>query len=113
MRTGGQPILVDSAVGLPARRFDHRITDKLEAYLPNSAGSRTSTPLCHLRHALAIHPHLAHAFDTRENVVHRLAANAHEFRAYNPRHKITRKIQNLLWRRSFESLAKNRAHCPR
>ena len=47
-------IFVDSATGLLGRRFVRTTIDKLEAYLPSSAGSRTSTPLRHLRHALAV-----------------------------------------------------------
>ena len=85
-------ILVDSATGLPARRFVHATIDKLEAYLPNSAGSRTSTPLRHLRHALAVQPDFADTFYPRQDVIHSLAAYAHEFRADNARHEITRQI---------------------
>src|SRR5439155_24138633 len=69
-------ILVDSAAGLLARRFVQATIDKPEAYLPSSAGSRTSTPLCHLRHALPIQPDLANTFDAREDVINRLASNA-------------------------------------
>ena len=85
-------ILVDSATGLLARRFVHATIDKLEAYLPSSAGSRTSTPLRHLRHALPVQPNFADAFYPREDVIHSLAADAHQFRADNARHEITRQI---------------------
>jgi hypothetical protein len=85
-------ILVDSAVGLLARRFGHATIDKLEAYLPGSAGSRTSPPSRYLRHALAIEPNLADALDARKNVIHRLAADAHQFRSNNAGHEIAWQI---------------------
>jgi hypothetical protein len=85
-------ILLDSAAGLLVRRFVHATIDKLEAYLPSSAGTRTSTPSRHLRHALAIEINFADAFDARQNVIHRLTADAHQFRAHNASHEIARKI---------------------
>src|SRR5438046_10582537 len=85
-------ILVDSAAGLLARRFVHATMDKLEAYLPSSAGSRTSTPLRHFCHPLSIQPDFADAFDARQNIIHRLAADADQFRTHNPSHEIARKI---------------------
>src|SRR5947207_9580107 len=69
-------ILVDSAAGLLARRFVQATIDKLEAYLPSSAGRRTSTPLRHFCHALPIEVNFADTFDAREDVINRLAANA-------------------------------------
>src|ERR1700730_2350799 len=103
-------ILVDSAAGLLARRFVQATIDKLEAYLPSSAGSRTSTPLRHLRHALPIEVNLADAFDPREDVINCLAADAHQFRAHDAGHEIARKLENFLWSRAFEAFAKERGH---
>ncbi len=67
-------------------------------------------PLRYLRHALAVEINLTNAFDAREHVINRLAANAHQFRADDARHEIARKIENLLWRRAFEAFAKNCRH---
>src|SRR5438034_3281546 len=53
---------------------------------------------------------LADAFDAREHVIDSLAANAHELCAYDARHKIARKIENLLRRRTVQTFAKNRCH---
>ncbi len=74
------------------------------------AGSLTSIYLRHLRHALPVYPNFADAFYPREDVIHSLAAEAHQFRAHDARHKITRQIQNLLGTRAVEPLAKNRCH---
>src|SRR3954466_9894859 len=84
--------------------------DKLEAYLPSSAGSRTSTTLRHLRHALAVQPNFTDTFYPREDVIHSLAADPHQFRADNPRNEITRQIENLLRCGAVESFAKNGRH---
>jgi hypothetical protein len=61
-------------------------------------------------HALAIEINFADAFDARQNVIHRLTADAHQFRTYNASHEIARKIQDLLRSRPFEAFAKNRGH---
>src|SRR6476660_6921284 len=66
--------------------------------------------LRHLRHALAVEPNFADTFYPREDVIHSLAANSHQFRAHDARNEITRQIENLLGRRAVESLAKNRRH---
>jgi hypothetical protein len=65
--------------------------DKLEAYLRVRLEARL-TPSRHLRHALAIEINFADAFDARQNVIHRLTADAHQFRTYNASHEIARKI---------------------
>ena len=66
--------------------------------------------LRHLRHALPVQPDFADAFDAREDVIDRLAAEAHQFRADDARHEIARQIENLLRRRAIEPFAKNRRH---
>ena len=58
----------------------------------------TARGLRHLCHALAIQPHLADAFNAGQDVINRLAAEAHQFAAHNARHEIAREIENLLWR---------------
>src|SRR5437899_8096631 len=103
-------ILVDSAAGLLARRFVQATIDKLEADLPSSPGSRTSTPLRHFCHALPIEVNFADAFDARQNVIHRLAADTDQFRTHNASHEVARKIENLLRSRGFEAFAQNRGH---
>src|SRR5205085_6963854 len=100
---GKSIIFIDSAGGLLARRFSHRTMDKLEAYLPSSAGSRTSMLLRHLCHALAIQPHFADAFDARENVVDRLAADEDQLGANDSRYEMTRENMSLLLRLSLKS----------
>ncbi len=70
----------------------------------------TASALRHLRHALAVQPHLADAFDPREYVINCLAADAHEFRTNDASHEIAGKIENFLRSRAFESFAKNRGH---
>ncbi len=84
--------------------------DKLEAYLPSSAGSRTSKPLRHFCHALPIKVNFADTFDAREHVIHRLAADAHQFRTHDACHEIARQIENFLRSRPFEAFAKDRGH---
>ena len=84
--------------------------DKLEAYLPSSAGSRTSKPLRHFCHALPIEVNFADTFDAREHVIHRLAADAHQFRTHDACHEIARQIENFLRSRPFEAFAKDRGH---
>src|SRR5262249_11938710 len=64
----------------------------------------------HLCHSLAIEPNLADAFYPCEDVIHSLTADSHQFRPHNSRHKIARKIQDLLRRRTIEPLAKNGRH---
>ena len=63
-----------------------------------------------MRHALPVQPNFADAFYPREDVIHSLAADSHQFRAHDARHEITRQIQNLLRRRAVEPLAKNGRH---
>src|SRR6266700_4901673 len=82
-----------------------------------SLTQRSATPLaaqtaspCSLRdfgHSLPIQIHFADAFDAREHVVNRLAADAHQFRANNARHEIARQIEDLPRRGAFETFAKN------
>src|SRR5881392_2342073 len=67
-------------------------------------------PVSRGRHALAVYPNFADAFYPREHVVHSLAAEAHQFRADDARHKIAGQIQNLLRCRTVEPLAKNSRH---
>jgi len=62
-------------------------------------------PSRHLRHTLAVQIDFTNAFDPRQDVIHSLAAESHKFRADNPRHKVTRQIENLLRRRTVEPLA--------
>ena len=84
---------------------------------PGSAGKMPAGPtakmavLRHLRDALAVQPNFADAFYSREDVIHSLAADPHQFRADDARHEITRQIENLLRRRTVEPLAKNGRHC--
>src|ERR1700716_3262768 len=78
---------------------------------PNPANRINALRHLGLRHALAIEVHFADAFDARENVINRLAANAHKLGADDARYEIARKIENFLRRAAFEALAKNRGHC--
>jgi hypothetical protein len=66
--------------------------------------------LGYLRHPLPIQPNFTDAFDPREHVVNRLAADAHQFRTDDARHEIARKIENFLRCRAFEPFAKDRRH---
>jgi len=66
--------------------------------------------LRHFGHALAVEPNFADAFDTRENVINRLAADAHQFRADDACYEIAGQIENLLRSRPLEAFAKNRRH---
>ena len=70
----------------------------------------TSVLLRHLRHALSIEPHFADTFDSREDVINRLASDTDQFRAHNARHEVAGQIENFLRRRALESFAKNRRH---
>ena len=67
---------------------------------PDPTADDTQLPSRHMRHALSVHPNFADAFYPREDVIDGLAAQPHEFRADNARHKITRQIENLLRRRA-------------
>src|ERR1700745_2622444 len=66
--------------------------------------------LRYLRHPLTIEIDFADAFYPREHVINSLAAEAHQFRADDARHEITREIENFLRRGAVEPLAKNRRH---
>ena len=66
--------------------------------------------LRHLRHALPVEPHFADTFDSREDVINRLASDTDQFRAHNARHEIAGQIENFLRSRALESFAKNRRH---
>src|SRR4030081_1451115 len=68
---------------------------RTEVRLPWQAETATLRHL-RLRHALSIQPNFTDAFDPREHVINRLAADAHQLRADNARHEIARNIQNLL-----------------
>ena len=70
----------------------------------------TSVLLRHLRHALSIEPHFADTFDSREDVINRLASDTDQFRAHNARHEIAGQIENFLRSRVLESFAKDRRH---
>src|SRR6202022_4807819 len=82
-------------------------------YKPNPANRINLLRHLGLRHALAIEVHFADAFDAREHVINRLAANAHKLGADDARYEIARKIENFLRRAAFEALAKNRGHSAR
>src|SRR5262245_59462350 len=68
------------------------------------------SPSRHVRHALTVQINFADVFNPCEHVIHSLAAESHQFRTDDARHKITRQIENLLWRRAVESFAENRCH---
>jgi hypothetical protein len=87
--------LADSAGWQPAR--------------PSQASSLTSV-LRDLLHALAVHPNFADAFDARQDVINRLAPDAHQFRTHDAGHEVARKLKDLLRSRAFEAFAKNRRH---
>ena len=84
--------------------------DVSQPWLTRQAGSLTTVFLGYLRHTLPVQPDFADAFDSGENVIHSLAAHAHQFRAHDARHEIARQIENLLRRRAIQSLAKNGRH---
>src|SRR5262249_50313983 len=82
----------------------------------HSAGETPAGPpsrdavLRHCCHALSVQPDFADAFDPRENVIHGLATEAHQFLADDAAYEIIGRIENLLWRRAVEALAKNGRH---
>ena len=61
-------------------------------------------------HALPVQVDFTDAFYPSQNVINGLTADSHQFSADDARHKITGQIQNLLWRRAFETFAENRSH---
>ena len=61
---------------------------------------------------MSVQPDFADAFDAREDVIDRLAADSHQLRSDDAGYEIAREIENFLRCRAFESFAKNRRHGP-
>ncbi len=66
--------------------------------------------LRHFCHALSIQPDFANAFDACEDVINRLAADAHELPAHDAPDEIAREIEDFLRSRALKPFAKNRGH---
>ena len=60
--------------------------------------------------AFAVQPHAGDALHAGENIIHRLAALADEFRTYDFRHEVRRHFHDFLGGQAIESLAENRRH---